>query len=581
MAMGNEAADQLQDSYKYRVPPVSPTLSQALPSSPMSHRVVSFITAALLLAACEGDGDAPGTLPELPPPVVQPLPEAGPPRDPARLILTLVGEVRGEIDPCGCPSLPMGGFERRAGLHDELSAEGLPVFQLDAGNLLVEGYATGGRGDVRDRARLLMDLSAEVGLDVFCPGAADLLVLDPTALHRSFSERGIAAVSATWLDLDGQALLPPATVIERDGVRVGVIGLSAQPRDSAWRDRIRFRDPVLAAREAAASLPEDLQLIVGLSNLSDDENNRVASQVEQLAAILSIRNEVFDEPRSREQAVVIEVPNRGRYLSVVRLRTAAPPDRRLELDATRRLDLETHDHIEFKRLRLERRGEQLGEQELKTLAEHQARLMQQASGRNLAYVEAYPLGTRYAGDPETSRRIEDFKSRVLAQEVQARAEERRRPKGPPRYVSGARCFPCHTEQYSRWALTGHTKAYESLLERGEESNPECLTCHSTGFAVEGGWAEIAPSNILAFKAVQCEMCHGPLEGHPDDSAVRPRIPDEQTCLACHDEANSPHFDYVSYLPRAVCTVPDYQPEPLDHEGDLPHVHPEAPREFVP
>jgi hypothetical protein len=559
---------------------VSPASPLAQSSSSTTRGLVSLLTGVLLLAACEGDQRAPGELPDLPPPVVQPLAPAAEARDPAQLILTLVGEVRGEIDPCGCPSLPMGGFERRAGLLDELSAEGLPVFQLDAGNLLVEGYATGGRGDVQDRAHLLMDLSAGLGLDVFCPGAADLLVLEPTALGRAFAERGITAVSATWLDLEGRALLSPATVIEKDGVRVGVVGLSAQPRDPAWRDRIRFRDPVIAAREAAASLPDDLQLIVGLSNLSDDDNNRVANQVEELSALLSVRNEVFDEPRSREQAVIIEVPNRGRYLSVARLRTAAPPGHPLDLDATRRLDLETHDHIAFKRRRLEARGEQLSERDLRALTEHQTRLQEQAAGRNLAYVQAYPLGTRYAGDPETSGRIDAFKREVLAQEVQAREEERGRPEGPTRYVSGARCFPCHTEQYSRWALTRHTKAYEGLLERGEQSNPECLTCHTTGFAMEGGWAEIEPSNILAFKAVQCESCHGPLEGHPDDPDVQPRIPTEQTCLACHDEANSPAFDYVSYLPRAICTVPDYVPEPAQAEP-LPPSHPEATREPSP
>ena len=530
--------------------------------------------AALLLGSCGGDPHA-TALPPLPPPVVHVLSAPGEPRPAAQLGITLVGEVRGEIDPCGCPTLPMGGFERRAGLVDELAAEGPPLFHLDAGNLLVEGYATGGRGDVRDRAQLLMDLSADVGLDVFCPGPADLLVLEPAKLHRGFSERGMAAVSATWRDLDGQPLIPPAAVIEREGVRLGVVGLSAQPRDTAWSDRIRYRDPVLAAREAVAALPEDLTLVVGLSNLSDDENNRVASQVEGLAAVLSVRNQAHDEPRVRDNGVVIEVPNRGRYLTMVRVRTAAEPGRGLELESAERLDLLTHDRVTAKQQRLAARGEQLSDRELDGLNEHRARLEQQGSGRNLAYVQTYPMGTRYAGDPETAERIDRFKTRVVAQEVQARHEERSRPEGPTRYVSGARCFPCHTEQYSRWALTGHTKGYESLLERSEQSNPECLTCHATGFAVEGGWAEIVPSNVLAFKAVQCEACHGPLEGHPDQDDVRPQIPTQATCLRCHDEANSPAFDYVSYLPRAICTAPPYQPAPEPLEQPLPAVHPDA------
>lgn len=537
-------------------------------------RVIHLTLWALLLAVgCEGDLQDPAALPPLPPPVQRPLPPAGEARDPAWLTITLVGEVRGEIDPCGCPTLPMGGFERRAGLLDELAAEGPPVFHLDAGNMLVEGYATGGRGDVQDRARLLMELSAGVGLDAFCPGPADLLVMDPTQLELSFSAQGIAAVSATWRNLQGEPLLPPAAVLESGGVRLGVVGLSAQPRDSAWREHIRFQDPVLAAREAVATLPDDLHLVVALSNLSDDDNNRVASQVEALAAVLSVRNDAHDEPRQREQAVVIEVPNRGRYLSVLRVRSAAEPGRALELEAAAQLELETHDRIAAKQRRLEARGEQLTEAEVATLLEHQQQLTSAAAGRNLGYVQAYPLGTRYDGDPATAERIDRFKDRVLAQEVRARAEERARPEGPRRYVSGARCFPCHNEQYSRWALTGHTHGYESLMQRNEEANPECLTCHATGFAVEGGWADISPANVLAFKAVQCEACHGPAEGHPDEGAAKPTIPTEHTCLTCHDEANSPGFDYSTYLPRAVCTAPPYEQGPESLEATLPALAP--------
>jgi hypothetical protein len=534
------------------------------PQSPAPH--LATLALALLLAACEGSREAPQELPPLPPPVTRALEPPGSPHPTVELGITLVGEVRGEIDPCGCPTLPMGGFERRAGLMDELKAESPPLFHLDAGNMLVEGYATGGRGDVRDRAELLLDLSAEVGLDAFCPGPADLLVLEPAQLRRELSARGVDAVSATWRAPDGSPLLPAATVIDRGGVRLGVIGLSAQPGAPSWRERIRFADPVIAAQEAVDQLPDDLNLVVALSNLSDDENNRVASQVEALAAILSVRNDAFDEPRKREQALVIEVPNRGRYVSLVRVRAAAEPGRSLDLEAATALQLETHDHIAAKKARLEARGEQLSALEQERLEEHRALLGEEGAGRNLAYVETYPLGSRYQGDLATAERIDAFKAQVLDLEIAARSLERARPAGPPRYVTSARCATCHMSQYSRWALTGHTRGQESLLERGEERNPECLSCHATGFAVEGGWAELSPANLLVFKAVQCEACHGPAEAHLADSSVHPSIPTMATCLRCHDHDNSPGFDYDTYLPRAVCTAPPYTPPPAEGTG---------------
>ena len=53
-------------------------------------------------------------------------------------MITLVGEVRGEIEPCGCPTLAYGGFARRAQFMETLP-DRLPTFQLDAGELLLKG----------------------------------------------------------------------------------------------------------------------------------------------------------------------------------------------------------------------------------------------------------------------------------------------------------------------------------------------------------------------------------------------------------------------------------------------------------
>ncbi len=531
-------------------------------------RISHWLAALLSVAACDGSPAPPpadGVLPPLPPQVVAKLPAPGPERPTHDLALALVGEVRGEIDPCGCPTLPMGGFERRKGLLDELRAEGRPVFHLDAGNMLVEGYATGGRGDTRDRARLMIELSAMVGLDVLCPGPADLLALEPKRLQATLSQRDVALVSSTWLEKGGGPLFEPSVVIERDGVRLGVVGLSARPGDPAWRERIHYRDAVASARSAIETLPDDLDLVVALSNLDDDEANRVARQVPGLAAVLSVANDAMDSPRNKGRGLVIEVPSRGRYVTLVRVRSATNPGAALDLDSTEFLDLETRDNIADKKRRLERRGELLPERDIQVLADHESRLTKEAAGRNLAYVVDYPMGTRYRGDPGTTAAIDSFKDRVIARAIEDLEEEQRRPDGPPRYVSSSPCFPCHAEQYGRWALTSHTRALEVLIPRGEHENPECLSCHTTGFAVEGGWATIDAENIRKFKAVQCEACHGPLEGHPEDEEVQPTIPTRTTCERCHDPPNSPAFDYTTYLQMASCTAAPYEPpnEPLE------------------
>ena len=54
--------------------------------------------------------------------------------------ISLVGEVRGELEPCGCPTLPYGGFPRRAKALKEIRDTNPTVFHLDAGETLLKGF---------------------------------------------------------------------------------------------------------------------------------------------------------------------------------------------------------------------------------------------------------------------------------------------------------------------------------------------------------------------------------------------------------------------------------------------------------
>ncbi|MFN7147018.1 MAG: hypothetical protein ACK4YP_24815, partial [Myxococcota bacterium] len=199
-----------------------------------------------------------------PPGEVRPLREA---------VIAFTGEVRGEIEPCGCPTVPYGGFARRDAFLGELRAEGVPVFVLDAGEMLVRGQVAADPGDRPERARAVLDLALKSGLDAWAPAPVDLLAGGLTPLA------GTNALSATWRDAAGAPLFPASTVLERDGFRLGVIGLSAPVAE------LGSVDPVEAARAAiAAGGPADAW--VALSNLPEAEARRVAEGVPGLGAVL-------------------------------------------------------------------------------------------------------------------------------------------------------------------------------------------------------------------------------------------------------------------------------------------------------
>lgn len=114
---------------------------------------------------------------------------------------------------------------------------------------------------------------------------------------------------------------------------------------------------------------------------------------------------------------------------------------------------------------------------------------------------------------------------------------------------GARegCRKCHLKEYRDWESTPHAEAYATLEAEGEADNGECVRCHVTGYGTQTGFQSLETTPELA--GVTCEACHGPgadyrerdiMKSLEASMAVGLNIPDEKTCLACHNE-QSPTF----------------------------------------
>jgi hypothetical protein len=473
-----------------------------------------------------------------------------------RLTLALTGEVRGELEPCGCPTLPFGGFPRRERLLESLRAEGAPLVQLDAGDALLRGLATSKAGEREERGALILRLMGQVGVDVMAPGASDLMAVGLAGLKEA-EGAGLVLSSATWLhEGSGELVFPAAVVVERDGLKIGVIGLSAPPREGAGV--IAAPDTVAAARAALATLPEGLDLVVALGNVPEAEAARVLTEVPGLSMGLFTQGDSFDEPRQRGGVGWVEVPPRGRYLSVARLRLGSTAGQGVEPAASPGWSELVG--LSARRARLPP-GEARDQLDAKIQA-IEASLEAKAAGRNLAAVESRPLGSDLDGPAAVSAAIDAYKGVRVSQAKAQVAEVAPHSAG---YATSGECVRCHSLQFARWTYTPHAKALASLTRRGEQQNPECVGCHTTGYAEAGGFAETTPSALRTWGGVQCEACHGPLRGHPKVAEAAPQPVTEATCRGCHDAANSPNFDYTSYLRQVICPA---DPKPSD-EGAAP------------
>ncbi|MES2641573.1 MAG: multiheme c-type cytochrome [Myxococcota bacterium] len=504
--------------------------------------LIAAVVLPLTLAGCTGAPPVP-ELPPLPPKVAAAdLGVRGEARPLRELIVAFTGEVRGEIEPCGCPTVPYGGFARRAALLDQLRAEGLPVVVLDAGEMLVRGQVATDPGDRPERARAVLDLARTVGLDAWAPSPVDLLAGGLGVLA------GTDALATTWRDPSGAPLFPTATVIERDGLRIGVVGVNAPAKG------LVAADPVEAVRAAMADIVSagtgPIDTWVALSNASAADTRRVAEEVAGLGAVLSTRNGEQDAPLATSGAPILESPDRGRYVSVLRIALAS------DGAAWTVVDGGTAGELAQERARVTRLVG-AGHDDAPTMdagrakiASIRARLEAEGAGHDLVLVEDRPLGSDLDGPSVLDPRIETFKARSTAA-AQVRAASAPKVAG---YATAAACTSCHRERFNTWAFDPHARAYEALLPRKEELNPECVACHTTGWGQPGGNATLTAVAMRTWKGVQCEDCHGPSAGHPQRAEVVPRKVTEATCLACHDAANSPQFDFETYRKRISCTM---------------------------
>jgi hypothetical protein len=98
--------------------------------------------------------------------------------------------------------------------------------------------------------------------------------------------------------------------------------------------------------------------------------------------------------------------------------------------------------------------------------------------------------------------------------------------------------------------TGSYLRFTQLDDRvdGGLREPECLSCHTTGYQYHNGYDE--QHRTAKLSGVQCEACHGYGSEHSRDGKYATVA--RESCLECHDLQNSHHaddgyeFDYATY-----------------------------------
>ncbi|MCG8448642.1 MAG: hypothetical protein MI725_03555, partial [Pirellulales bacterium] len=445
-----------------------------------------------------------------------------------QLAIVFSGEMDGYLEPCGCAGLEnqLGGLKRRHTLLRQLEAQGWPLVSLDMGGMV---RRAGPQAEMKYRYALksLVDIGyGAVGFGVReLQLSSDAVIyalanLDPNRNPMVSANVGVAGFDSGFSK--------KYKIIEAGGKRLGVTSVLGKSHESDLQNAtdVAWIAPDRALREIVPLLEsKNCDLLILLAHADQSEARRLAQNFPQFHFVATSG---APHPPDRLESIehtetqLIEAGHKGMHLMVLGVYD----------------DLEEPYRIQ--RVPLDHRFEDSTD-------------MQQML---VAYQEELK-GTGFDGLGITG------------------------VKNPTDgFVGTESCADCHTQAAEEFEKTPHSHATQSLvsLDPPRQFDPECLSCHVTGWQPEkyfpyaSGFASLDATPHLTDNG--CENCHGPGQAHvaaesgdvdADDAELerlRARmrltiVENEgnkdgqvfkdavvvQMCIKCHDEDNSPDFDF--------------------------------------
>jgi 2',3'-cyclic-nucleotide 2'-phosphodiesterase (5'-nucleotidase family) len=378
---------------------------------------------------------------------------------------------------------------RRATLLDTVLNEGAPVLLVDAGGLF------GPRNKLeRDQTRFVCEVTAGFGYDAIGLGQADLNY-GVGFLREMMEKNRLPFTNANVRDkATGQLLLPPWLVVQKGGVRFGIVSVldPAEPfiTMTAQDEAYQVDDPVATLRTVIPELRKQAQTIILLSHLDLPRTESLLKEVAGVdIAVVGHTHQAMPAERIVGKTVMLAAGFEGRTVG--------------------------------------RLSGQFGRDGV-------------MQGFQVKLIE---LDEKIAGDAVILEKVTQLKQKLEEARQSLRGRHQQvKGSATEQFLTQYECRKCHADIFAKLEGSRHNAALASLARKGMSQEPDCLACHTTGYEFKGGYDEKPPANRLT--NVQCEACHGYGSLHRRDGRWKAEA--RSTCVACHDQQNSPKFNFATY-----------------------------------
>ena len=459
-------------------------------------------------------------------------------------VLLISGQMDGYLEPCGCTEGQQGGLIRRLDFVERLQGQGWPLGLIDLGGLVKDpAAARGGFDQARLKFGIALKALVTMDYDAIALSAEDLKVGVSEAFGQFLNNLGehTKILAANVTPGPGyESLVQTSRIIKAGPLKLGVTAVLS-PESIA-----RLSDPDLEEVLPEIQPPEEIlgKVLAELEPVSDHQVLMVQAPPEEAKRLalaypgfeVVVATSPFADPLEREplllndgKTMLVQVGRKGKSMGAVGFFPDPTPAMRFHL------------------VSLNGRFNGPGTA-VKRVIEDEFREGLKAAG----IVESFPKHDFVSGAPGAT------------------------------YVGAETCKRCHPNTFMKWSTTKHAQAFEALLHDPKPNviyDAECVTCHTTGFEYTSGYRSVEATPHL--RGNQCENCHGPASRHiaePDNLEFRNllRITADQadksrTCIRCHDEDNSPKFDFTTYWSQVVHNDMDTYNDPKVHQGITPKV----------
>lgn len=411
-------------------------------------------------------------------------------------------DIGGRIAPYKCEEGELGGAARMATVLKAWRERWKDGILADIGN------ATVARRQAAETVNsMTFGALDRLGYEVVSCGdnEATLSLEDLRSLAK---DRKFKVISANLVRADTRApVFPTHHIVRRGHRKIGFIGLlrgDISPRRLG--KGLRLLEPDAALRQALAGVAEECDLVVVLAFLPPEDIYELAREYPDvdvfLGGLTPMSSAPFElaGPRAAPRTVVAYLGDQGCTLG--------------------RLTVEPVEN-----------------------------------GRPKAYGSARLLDGTVEADPSFIGLLSEFAAALSGTPLPGSEQD---PKMPctSGFVGSEVCKLCHIKQFYDWQKTDHAGAYVTLIEKGQNDNPQCLRCHSTGFGLPCGFDPARKPGTLAMegvpkrpasqdplKGVGCECCHGGSRHHLGialkDRFAATRTPllrakaARENCVRCH------------------------------------------------